>query len=160
LAGAVETQTTCRGLAAESTQEELFGSDGGPDAAEVCAGAYDDCLNAEPPISGARFTCPIPIPIGWPQTCDATVEDLSACLNEVAAANPIGVCVRAPDCDAMPWIDSGNAGVSTSYIDASHAEGGSSAPDAALGPPASAFPACERLKRICPVVSGWAAFPC
>ncbi len=147
LGGAVATQNNCNSIATEVTRDSEFGFDGGFDAGPLDAGAlcsdlYDACANAEPPFS--LFECPIPIPRTETQTCDATVEDVSACLNEVAAAHPLGVCVHSPGCDAMPWLD---ASLSASSMDA-------------MAPPASAFPACQRLMEICPVVAGWAAFPC
>ena len=72
------------------------------------------------------FVCPVPLRTSG--SCDATVADLSACLNEVASFQPVTACVSAADCDG---------GI----------------PDAAGAPPLSSTPACERLYRICPGIN-------
>jgi len=162
LLGAVQAQTTCRQL----VTEDLFGIDASTEGA-LCSGLYEECLDAEPPPDPS-FTCPLtlpgfeptsgpPPPGSPPLECTATVEDLSACLNEIAALDPIGRCVTAPGCDAGGSPDGEAVDAFTPTEGPADAFTGDGL-DAA--PPTSAMPACERLSRICPVVAIIAAFPC
>jgi len=100
LSGAVQTDDFCRSIATTRTMEVLSGSDGGLDGGAFCSQAYAQCLRTEPPVF--RFMCPIPFPSYLPQQCDATVEDVSACLNEIAAHDPVGTCAKSPGCDGAP----------------------------------------------------------
>jgi hypothetical protein len=142
LGGAVQTANLCYESAFVSTQETLLRyPDAGIDSAAACSMGYSECRAN----SGfGNFTCPIPFPLDSPP-CSATVEDLSACLNEIAALDPLGVCIYPASCDA---------GV---------------APDAALppqnwppsgAPMLSATPACARLQRICSALGSLVYFPC
>lgn len=154
LLGAVQTQNNCRQLVAGN----IIGTDASTEDA-VCLGFYAECLDAEPPLE-ASFICPFTLPGFEPNSgspplqCTATVEDLSACLNEIAALDPIGRCVTAPVCDAGASTDAEAVDAFAEAADGFPGE----APDAA--PPISATPACERLARICPVVAVIASFPC
>jgi len=173
LLGAVQTQNSCRQVATgpiigtDAATEEVF-----------CSEFYEECLDAEPPIESS-FICPFTLPGFEPNSgappagepslqCTATVEDLSACLNEIAALDPVGRCVTAPGCDAggspdaealdasAQALDSGDAfAPALDSVDAFAGEGGFDA-----SPPISAMPACARLSQICPVVAIVAAFPC
>lgn len=171
LLGAVQRQNSCR----LQVTETIVGADAST-AEPLCLAFYNECLDAEPPLEPS-FICPLTLP-GFepgsgspPLQCTATVEDLSACLNEIAALDPIGRCVTAPGCDAGDSPDAEAADAfSGEALDAFPGEGldafavpadaspGEAGLDAA--PPISATPACERLARICPVVASWATFPC
>jgi hypothetical protein len=134
LNGAVKIDSRCRVSASLLAQEEQSDPllDGG---GFTCDQAYDECVHAEPPTEPFMCWIPIPSDLPVPQQCDATVGDVSACINEIGALDPLGACVTGPACDG---------GTATA-----------SAP-----PPASALPACARLYRICPALQNVAAFPC
>jgi hypothetical protein len=146
LFGGVQIQGVCREVAVESTLETIALDDGGLDADTVCSQHFSRCVGSNL-LAAPQFYCPIPIPSSMPQNCDATVEDLSACLNELGALDPIDACVRAPGCDGGISADA------AVRMDA--ADGGIDAV-----PPPSATPACERLHRICPALTEWSSFPC
>lgn len=134
MAGAIETVTVCReSVTATAVDYANRYDDGGFDAGGACSQGLAECSRMQPPA--ALFFCPIPIPSNLPQSCDATVEDLSACLNETAAHDPIRTCVKVPGCDGDAAVD-------------------------ASPPPRSALPACERLHRICPGLDLFSTFPC
>lgn len=133
LQGAIETANVCGETATTVSSEQFQQSDGGVDASALCTMAYERCAGSQP--TAAPFFCPVPAPGSGSQACDATVEDLSACLNETAALDPVGMCRTSPGCP-------GDASVYT---------------DARSRP---ATPACDRLRRICPVLDSVATFPC
>jgi hypothetical protein len=133
LTGAVQTDQLCRMTVNAVTSDALRTSDGGFDASGFCADYYVECTRMVPPVD--PFFCPIPIG-RWPASCAATVRDVSACLNEMAALDPIGRCVNVPGCARDASADAG-------------------------APAPSAMPACERLYRICPAIrGGGTVFPC
>jgi hypothetical protein len=129
LAGAVDNANTCGDTVTLSLEDPMSGRISA-DASAMCWTEYAQCLSSVPPAR--PFYCPLPLPGNSP--CDATVEDLSACLNEMAALDPVGRCRMYPACDDA------SVGV-----------------DAALRP---ATAACDRLLRICPAFVGLATFPC
>ena len=69
-------------------------------------GADDRWLSACQAAHDACETTPrSPPPCGLPTGCGATVELLSACLNEIANTDPVAACVTIPTCAtaaAMP----------------------------------------------------------
>ncbi len=133
LAGAITTANVCGATAVTTTSETSGLSDGGLDAGGVCSTVYAECARMEPPAG--PFFCPIPSPGHVPQPCDATVGDLSACLNELAASDPVAACRTSPTCDAGAQTD----------VDAQ---------------PHPAAPACDRVRRICLALGGFVTFPC
>ena len=99
----------------------------------ACQSEYNRCL-ADVMKSPQLFDCPLPV-----EGCSATVELLSACLNEIAAADPISLCTGTQGCSAAAAVETA--------LPAS--------PNIASLPPT---PACGRLTRECPTVSF--TFPC
>jgi len=77
------------------------------DLQEACATAYDACLHPDGgPTGGA--TCSAP-----PATCAATVAELTACLNDQAAANREAATTR-PACNAVTRAGlEGSSGIGT-----------------------------------------------
>jgi hypothetical protein len=145
LMGGVQTQTLCRETVATVAAESMFFdgggfSDGGTDGGLTCEQAFAECLGSNFPTA---FECPIPIAENPPQACDATVEDLSACLNEIAALDPIDLCSPAGGCDGGPVTTIG-FGIASDGARTAHAP----------------TPACDRLQLLCPAIAGWASFPC
>jgi hypothetical protein len=155
LNGAVQAEKDCRPFAVEVGQEVAYGNPG-PAGAAACAQQYAACIASE--TTPPQFLCPFLTSLPNPRPCDATVEDLSACLNEIAALDPVSVCVTTAGCDG---------GLTTTE------DAGAPTPDAApwpppaeAGPPPAAMPArpappaCRRLGQICPDLAGWVSFPC
>ena len=113
--------------------------DGGADDGwlSACQAAYDDCETAprHPP------------PCGLPTGCGATVELLSACLNEIANTDPVAACVTTPTCamaaatPTTPWGDPGPCPqLKATTINPT----GGSVPS---------LPACVRLGQECPTAT-------
>jgi hypothetical protein len=74
---------------------------GSPDAnvyQRVCQREYDHCLSQQ--TGSVGLSCPLPVP-----GCSATVELASACLNEIAAADPISLCTGNQGCGAASAIE-------------------------------------------------------
>jgi len=90
LEDAVVFDQTCR-VDADAVGRQTM-SQGG-DYQTACQARYDGCKTnlATAPLS---WSCPLPA-----SNCQATVLELSACLNEIAAATPLSLCVRVPLCD-------------------------------------------------------------
>lgn len=153
LAGAVVTTRSCRLISTlVAQQEHIF--DPSLEYHSYCQQHYDECVTR--PVQG--YSCRLP-DTSASQSCGATLGDLSACLNEIAALDPVGVCVRDPDCNVIPAsARQGDGGASTDV------DGASAEPDAStasrVAPPLSAMPACARLYRICPAAQLLAKFPC
>jgi hypothetical protein len=122
LNGAVATEETCRGFSVDFT-------DAGAGFLTACQATYDTCRRQSAGNDGA-LQCPLPAP-----GCNAPVELVSACFNEMAGTDPISTCVRQPTCD--------EAAGSTPLVDAG-------TPDLSHLP--SMIPACERLLQDCPTV--------
>jgi hypothetical protein len=99
----------------------------------ACQSEYDSCV-ATLMNGGDLFSCPLPAP-----GCSASVELLSACLNEVAAADPISLCTGTEGCSAASAVE---AVLPTP-------------PKSASLPPT---PACARLTQECPTV--YVELPC
>lgn len=129
LGGTVGAESTCRIFGAEAAAQPADGgtlqNDGGTPQAN-CQAAYDNCKQE---LSGTPvgYYCPLPA-----TNCNATVEILSACLNEIAAGEPIEMCIGLPTC-AM--ITPGETVTQTPP------------PKASDLPP---LPACLRLYQQCP----------
>jgi hypothetical protein len=64
----------------------------GGDYQTACQARYDGCKTNL--ATSSLWSCPLPA-----SNCNATVLELSACLNEIAAATPLSLCVRVPLCD-------------------------------------------------------------
>jgi hypothetical protein len=104
LGGAVDTEVTCRTsgveAAAQSIRAGVYQEDAGADQKDAgsyqgtCQAAYDNCKQELSGTPGGY--CPLAA-IG----CNATVELLSACLNEIAAGEPIQMCIGLPTCDMI-----------------------------------------------------------
>jgi len=129
LDNAVVLELICREEADTVGKQTM--SDGG-DYQTACQARYDGCkVNlATSPLS---WSCPLPA-----ANCNATVLELSACLNEIAAATPLSLCVREPLCDLAP-------------------------PDPPPLPKASdlpPLPACVALNKDCPVSGLRAGYLC
>jgi hypothetical protein len=127
LNGAVVAEETCRGFSVGFT-------DAGAGFLTACQAEYDKCKRQMAGNNGA-LNCPFPAP-----GCNAPVELVSACMNEMAATNPISTCVVQPTCEA--------AAASPQPVDAG-------TPDLSSLPP---MPACERLGQECPTVGF--VYPC
>ena len=98
------------------------GADGGS-FLSVCQATHDKCQQ-RPIASSSCF-------LGY--GCTATVELLSACVNELANTDPVATCLSAPTCAMV--AATGSQGV------------------IATGPcPIGPSPACTRLAQQCPVV--------
>lgn len=130
LRAAVESEAACRGGAvgittAAARQQELL--DGGVDAGgllSVCQKTYDGCRR------DLSSPCIVPAP-----GCAATVELLSACLNEIANSDPLAKCVTTPTCGEAAdagWTPAAGAG------------------PCGAAPNAPSLPACARLFSQCP----------
>jgi hypothetical protein len=90
LEDAVVLEQTCR-VDADAVGRQTA-SQGG-DYQTACQARYDGCkMNLS--MASFGWSCPLPA-----SNCNATVLELSACLNEIAAATPLSVCVRVPLCD-------------------------------------------------------------
>jgi len=128
LDGAVAIDKRCAARAEELTRALDASTD---DArAAHCAELYARCKVDEAQRPG--YVCPLAHP---PQRCTATIADLSACLNQLAAAVPVSACVT--------WTACGNS------------EG---APPQHSRPVNHDVPACVRLHRICPDLA--IPYPC
>ncbi len=99
----------------------------------ACEAAYDSCHQQADGNPG--LICIVPI-----AGCSATVELLSACLNEIANSDPIATCVTDSTCAMAAATGSvfNDAGVGPCF-------GGSQATVPSL-------PACDRLRQQCPNV--------
>jgi hypothetical protein len=128
LSWAIVNELTCREGAIEaanlSAKEPRDGGAGDGAFLSACQNAYDYCEqnSASPPL------CQLPT------SCGATVELLSACLNEIANTDPVTACVTTPTC-AM--FAAGSTGL----------DAGASICQTGGGPP---LPACARLWQQCP----------
>lgn len=137
LSGGLVTEETCRNIGIEaavrSTDGGTFQEDAGTYQAN-CQAAYDQCQRQQiaDPLA---YSCPAPVP-----GCNATVELLSACLNEIAAAEPLRLCIEPPSCD---MISEGQTITPTTP------------PKLADLPPT---PACDRFNRQCPSMAF--SYPC
>ncbi|HEY5448751.1 MAG TPA: hypothetical protein VIQ54_08370 [Polyangia bacterium] len=92
LLDAIVEETSCR------DRGHLYGADppvAGTDPKAACEAEYRDC-KAEKAASPPDWYCPLPSP-----ACNASVNELSACLNALAAAFPVAACVSVPDCDGV-----------------------------------------------------------
>jgi hypothetical protein len=159
LSGAIQVETTCRQLAGEVAHDVVF-FDAGTDPAAACVQEYTTCIGD--PMKWAPFRCPFLISIPNAPPCDATVEDVSACLNEIAALDPVGTCVTTAGCDGGGTATQDAASPATQDaaptlppVDAGPTP---AMPDAAPARPTP--PACVRLYQLCPLFTGWASFPC
>jgi hypothetical protein len=126
---AVASEESCRETA--DAAGRLAMSQGG-DYQTACRASYDRCESMVATRS-SDWSCPLPA-----SGCHATVLALSACLNQVAAATPVSLCVRLPLCDL-------------------------NAPDPARLPKESDLPpaqACAVLNRDCPVTGLLAGYLC
>jgi hypothetical protein len=138
LVSAISAESVCRELSFEILS---VAADGGvsPIAADAgsflsaCQARYDDCeqqnLTASPPPCGLEVT-----------GCGATVELLSACLNEIANTNPVAACVTLPTCAEA-------AAAGTTRSDAGSRPFGTCPNDSK-----PSLPACARLQPQCPGV--------
>jgi len=122
-------EETCRSTGVEAAGLSAATRDAGADGPwlSACQAAYDDCetIHRTPP------------PCELPTRCGATVELLSACLNEIANSDPIAACVASPTC-AMAA-----AGPTTTSF--------GRCPIGGSGP---SLPACVRLGQECPTTLG------
>ena len=109
-------------------------ADGGNDYQRACQSAYDTCTANLRTFSSSLFACPLPA-----QGCGASVELLSACVNEIAAADPISLCTGTGGCGVASDV---GATLPTP-------------PKLASLPPT---PACARLTQECPTV--YFIYPC
>ena len=133
-------ESTCRQISLEDGTVGLSvpgTGDGGADGGSflsVCQAAYENCEKensmAEPPSCGLDVS-----------GCRATVELLSACLNEIANTNPVAACVTIPTCAEA-------AAAGTTRYDAGIVPLGT-CPKSGGGP---SLPACARLQPQCPGV--------
>ena len=125
LIDAITTEEVCRG-------DSVSRTDAGAEFLTACQAAYDNCKGDLASGHGA-LGCPLPA-LG----CNATVDLVSACLNELAATNPVSTCVHLPTCEAAanPPFDGGTRDLSN----------------------LPARPACDRLGQECPDVSF--GYPC
>lgn len=121
---AITSEEVCRG-------DSVYRTDAGAGFLTACQTAYDNCKGDL--ASSHAIGCPLPAP-----GCNATVELVSACLNELAATNPVSTCVGLPTCEqaANPPFDAGTRDLSNL-------------------PPR---PACDRLGQECPDLSF--GYPC
>jgi len=120
-------ELTCRQGGIEAANLVSLGiADAGADGGSflsVCQAAHDKCQQR--PID----SWPCFLPYG----CTATVELLSACVNELANTDPVATCLSAPTCAMV--AATGSQGV------------------IATGPcPNGPSPACTRLAQECPGV--------
>jgi hypothetical protein len=118
-------ELTCREEGIEAANLASLGiADGGADGGSflsMCEAAHDYCQ--QQPISSS--------PCSVPAYCTATVELLSACINELANTDPVATCLSAPSCAMV--AATGKVGV------------------IATGPcPNGPSPACTRLAQQCP----------
>ena len=97
----------------------------------ACQNEYNSCL-ADLMSSPDLFACPLPA-----SGCSATVELLSACLNEIAAADPISLCTGTQGC--------GCCGCSRDAASGAFAENRKLAADACLRAPHAGLPHCILL---------------
>jgi hypothetical protein len=137
LISATTAESTCRiaGLEGGGSPPSPSAPDGGADGGtflSACQAAYDSCHQQLADNPG--LTCIVPI-----AGCNATVELLSACLNEIANGDPIATCVTVPTCATAAATGS----VAVSGV------GPCSGVSDAAGPP---LPACDRLWQQCPNV--------
>ena len=133
LLDAVNAEVQCRSGAVGVTEAAARydeSHDGGADGGSLlsaCQSSYDRCQRDD-----ATSVCLVPV-----SGCGATVELLSACINEIANADPLARCVNVPTCDQAAdsgWTTETNAGSGPCF-------GSGSAPP---------LPACERLTSQCP----------
>jgi hypothetical protein len=104
----------------------------GGDYQTACQARYDGC-KANLATASISWSCPLPA-----SACQATVLELSACLNQIAAATPLSLCARVPLCDVTE-------------------------PDPPPLPKTSdlpPLPACVALNRDCPVSGLSAGYLC
>jgi len=118
-------ELTCREEGVEAANLVSLGiGDAGADGGSflsVCQAAHDKCQ--QQPILSSPCTVPA--------YCTATVELLSACVNELANTDPLATCLSAPTCAMV--AATGSDGV------------------IATGPcPNGPSPACTRLEQQCP----------
>jgi hypothetical protein len=140
---AVLNELTCRSLAIDTaTGEAIDAGDAGPLSNEqllaFCEQGYRSCT-ALAATEGLVRPCVLPLD----PTCRSmpvTVGDLSACLNELAAAHPVETCVTSPTCSDTYGAD---AMTSQTRSPSLHAPN---------------LPACTRLDRMCPPAALF--FPC
>jgi hypothetical protein len=116
---------TCRVEGIEFANRTSLGiGDGGADGGSflsVCQAAHDNCQ--QQPI----FSSPCSVPAH----CTATVELLSACVNELANTDPVATCLAIPSCAMV---------AATGKAD-----------PISIGPcPNGPSPACTRLAQQCP----------
>ena len=103
----------------------------------MCQAAYDQCKQD---LTATQTSPCVPLSTAAYSKCGATVELLSACLNEIANTHPIAACVTTSTCataaDAGAKIYAGSRlnGVCLK------SDGGPS------------LPACTRLQQECPQV--------
>lgn len=137
LTGGLTAETTCRiaGIeaAATSTDGGTYQEDAGTYQAN-CQATYETCKQ-ELSSAPVDYFCPLPA-----ANCHATVELLSACLNEIAAGEPSQMCIGVPTCN---MISEGQPGTRTPQ------------PELADLPP---LPACVRLYQQCPPLDF--TYPC
>jgi hypothetical protein len=129
LEDAVVLEQICREEADSVGRQTM--SQGG-DYQTACQARYDGC-KANLATASLSWSCPLPA-----ANCNATVLELSACLNEIAAATPVSVCVRVSLCDLAE-------------------------PDPPPLPKASdlpPLPACVALNKDCPVSGLIAGYLC
>jgi hypothetical protein len=138
LTGGLTAETTCRiagvEAAASSTDGGTYQEDAGTYQAN-CQATYETCKQelSDDPIG---YLCPLPA-----ANCNATVELLSACLNEIASGEPSQMCIGFSTCN---MISEGQP-----------AETQTPPPRLADLPP---LPACLRLHQQCPPLDF--AYPC
>ena len=126
----ISAETTCRVHGLEAAGSPTSGGADAGSFLSACQAAYESCKQKNatylPPA------CKVP-----PSGCTATVELLSACLNEIGNSDPITACVTEPTCTAAAATGSKglDAGVSPCDIIANS------------GP---SLPACDRLQQQCP----------
>jgi hypothetical protein len=130
LSTAVARETACR---VTSTDSARHASAGGTDAGTfltLCQASYDSCQQEGTALLEA-VSCPLPAAAG----CNATVELLSACINEIATVNWIARCVTVLSCDMAATNESPADAASQTPSDL---------------PPE---PACDRLAQQCPTTT-------
>ncbi|HEX2660183.1 MAG TPA: hypothetical protein VHU40_17995 [Polyangia bacterium] len=84
---ALDTESVCRSVAIEVAPAVTGG-----DFQTNCQEIYAECkaMGSYTPV------CPLPLP-----DCHATVGDLRACIDEIAAATPLESCLTIPSCEQI-----------------------------------------------------------
>jgi hypothetical protein len=129
---AVTREVTCRESALEAAHwGNSLPLDGGT-FLSVCQAAYDQCQQEVSMVTSTP--CIVPAP-----GCTATVELLSACLNEIANTNPIAMCANLPTCAtaSLGGPDGGKFPTLTGPCWAT------------ASVPTPSLPACDRLQQQC-----------